>query len=101
LVFDEVDQGVGGAAALALAERLARLALGHQVIVVTHLPQLAAAADHHLVVVKRDGLTTVEPVAGEARKRELARMLAGLDRSDSALEHAGELLARHWVRQSS
>jgi DNA repair protein RecN (Recombination protein N) len=101
LVFDEVDQGVGGAAALALAERLARLARSRQVLVVTHLPQLAAAADHHLVVVKQGATTRVEAVAGEARRRELARMLAGLDESGAALEHAAELLGRDWVRQST
>ncbi|MDR1635458.1 MAG: DNA repair protein RecN [Bifidobacteriaceae bacterium] len=101
LVFDEIDQGVGGQAALALAERLARLARGRQVILVTHLPQLAAAADHHLVVTKQDGVTTVDAVSGEGRQRELARMLAGLEESDAALEHAGELLSRDWVRQSS
>ncbi|MDR1189338.1 MAG: DNA repair protein RecN [Bifidobacteriaceae bacterium] len=101
LVFDEVDQGVGGAAALALAERLAKLARGHQVLVVTHLPQIAAAADHHLVVAKDGATTTVGAVSGEGRQRELARMLAGLDRSGAALEHAAELLARDWVGQSS
>ncbi|MDR0594759.1 MAG: hypothetical protein LBG60_16235, partial [Bifidobacteriaceae bacterium] len=73
----------------------------HQVLVVTHLPQLAAAADHHLVVVKQGAVTSVESVAGEARRRELARMLAGLEESGSALEHAAELLSRDWVRQSS
>jgi DNA repair protein RecN (Recombination protein N) len=99
LVFDEVDQGVGGAAALALAERLARLALRHQVLVVTHLPQLAAAADHHLVLNKQDGVTALAPVAGPERRRELARMLAGLEESDAALEHAAELLGRDWVGQ--
>ncbi|MDR2564856.1 MAG: DNA repair protein RecN [Bifidobacteriaceae bacterium] len=101
LVFDEIDQGVGGQAALALAERLARLARGRQVILVTHLPQLAAAADHHLVVVKGGATTTVTAVRGEERKRELARMLAGLEESDAALEHAAELLSRDWVRQST
>ncbi|MDR2374071.1 MAG: DNA repair protein RecN [Bifidobacteriaceae bacterium] len=101
LVFDEVDQGVGGAAALALAERLARLATGHQVLVVTHLPQLAAAADHHLLVVKDGATTSVKAISGEDRQRELARMLAGLDQSDAALEHAAELLSRDWVGGST
>jgi DNA repair protein RecN (Recombination protein N) len=101
LVFDEVDQGVGGAAALALAGRLAKLARGHQVLVVTHLPQIAAAADHHLVVTKENGKTSVAAVLGQDRKRELARMLAGFDQSGAALEHAAELLSRDWVGQSS
>jgi DNA repair protein RecN (Recombination protein N) len=101
MVFDEVDQGVGGAAALALAGRLARLAQGHQVLVVTHLPQIAAAADHHLVVAKDGAVTSVAAVAGEDRKRELARMLAGMDQSGAALEHAAELLSRDWVGQSN
>jgi DNA repair protein RecN (Recombination protein N) len=98
LVFDEVDQGVGGAAALAVAERLARLSKAHQVIAVTHLPQIAAAADHHVVVAKAGGATVVGPVEGTARLAELARMLAGVDTSEAAREHAAELLARDWGR---
>jgi DNA repair protein RecN (Recombination protein N) len=97
LVFDEVDQGVGGAAALAVAERLARLARTCQVLAVSHLPQIAAAADHHLVVTKKGSLATVEPVTGAARQSELARMLAGVEDSDAALKHAAELLERTWV----
>jgi DNA repair protein RecN (Recombination protein N) len=101
LVFDEVDQGVGGAAALAVAERLARLGRRRQVIVVTHLPQIAAAADHQVVVAKTDGVTTVEAVTGEARRAEVARMLAGMEDSRAARRHAAELLGRDWVGQSS
>ncbi|MDR1394066.1 MAG: DNA repair protein RecN [Bifidobacteriaceae bacterium] len=101
LVFDEVDQGVGGAAALALAERLARLAQSHQVLAVTHLPQIAAAADHHVVVTKGPDGTSANAVEGSARRSELARMLAGLEDSVAAQQHADELLARDWVAQSS
>jgi len=95
LVFDEVDAGIGGATGVAVGARLAALAAGRQVIVVTHLPQVAAHADHHLVVDKSvaDGrtVTTVTPVQGEARVAEIARMLSGGD-SDASLTHARELL---------
>jgi DNA repair protein RecN (Recombination protein N) len=97
LVFDEVDAGVGGRAAVEIGRRLARLARDHQVLVVTHLPQVAAFADRHLVVAKDIGgaVTTsgVRPVEDTERARELARMLAGLPDSDLGLAHAEELLA--------
>jgi DNA repair protein RecN (Recombination protein N) len=96
-VFDEVDAGVGGKAAVEVGRRLALLARHAQVLVVTHLPQVAAFADQHVVVVKSDdgsvttsGLTTLDDTA---RVRELSRMLAGLEDSDTALAHAEELLA--------
>ena len=96
-VFDEVDAGVGGKAAVEVGRRLARLAQFAQVVVVTHLPQVAAFADRHVVVVKSDdgtvttsGLTTLDDAG---RVRELSRMLAGLEDSDTALAHAEELLA--------
>jgi DNA repair protein RecN (Recombination protein N) len=96
MVFDEVDAGVGGRAAVEVGRRLARLAADHQVLVVTHLPQVAAFADRHLQVVKSDdGLVTssgVVALEGEARVAELSRMLAGLD-SGLARGHAEELLA--------
>lgn len=96
LVFDEVDAGIGGAAALAVARSLARLADRHQVLVVTHLPQVAAAADHQVVVTKHtDGATTTSSAAhvdGEERLAELARMLSGRADSESARRHAAELL---------
>ena len=96
LVFDEVDAGVGGRAAVEVGRRLARLAATHQVLAVTHLPQVAAFADRHLVVGKDDdGSVTasgVREVTGEDRVRELARMLAGLDDSDTGMAHAQELL---------
>ena len=96
-VFDEVDAGVGGRAAVEVGRRLARLARTAQVIVVTHLPQVAAFADRHLVVVKSDdGTVTSSGVVAlddAARIDELSRMLAGLDGSSLAQGHAGELLA--------
>jgi DNA repair protein RecN (Recombination protein N) len=95
MVFDEVDAGVGGRAAVQIGRRLARLARTHQVIVVTHLPQVAAYADVHLVVAVggRNGTSEVRRVDGDERVVELARMLAGLGESDSARAHARELLA--------
>jgi DNA repair protein RecN (Recombination protein N) len=97
LVFDEVDSGVGGQAAVEIGRRLARLARTHQVLVVTHLPQVAAFADRHLVVAKdtSGAVTTsgVQIVEDTQRARELARMLAGLPDSDLGIAHAEELLA--------
>ena len=96
MVFDEVDAGVGGRAAVEVGRRLARLARDHQVLVVTHLPQVAAFADSHLLVVKSDdGAVTrsgVTRLDGPGRVAELSRMLAGLD-SGLARGHAEELLA--------
>ena len=96
LVFDEVDAGVGGRAALSIGRRLALLARTHQVLAVTHLAQVAAYADTHLVVRKDSGsdavVSAVTPVDGEGRVKELARMLAGMDESDSGLAHAQDLL---------
>ena len=95
-VFDEVDAGVGGKAAVEIGRRLARLARLAQVIVVTHLPQVAAFADNHLVVMKaNDGLVTSSGVARldqTGRVRELSRMLAGLEDSEFGRAHAEELL---------
>jgi len=96
-VFDEVDAGVGGRAALGIGRRLARLARTSQVLVVTHLPQVAAFADRHLLVVKSgNGEVTesgVRRLDAEGRVRELARMLGGMEDSGSAQAHAEELLA--------
>jgi DNA repair protein RecN (Recombination protein N) len=96
-VFDEVDAGVGGKAAVEIGRRLARLARLAQVIVVTHLPQVAAFADAHLVVEKsgdgsvtRSGVTALDQTG---RVRELSRMLAGLEDSEFGKAHAEELLA--------
>jgi len=97
-VFDEVDAGVGGKAALDVGARLAALAVSAQVIVVTHLAQVAAYADRHLVVRKTDDghitASGVVAVTGEERLRELARMMAGVEDSEVAVEHARELLAQ-------
>jgi DNA repair protein RecN (Recombination protein N) len=94
MVFDEVDAGVGGRAAVQIGRRLARLARTRQVIVVTHLPQVAAYADVHLMVdsAARGGASSVHRLDGEERVAELARMLAGLGESDSGRAHARELL---------
>jgi len=100
-VFDEVDAGVGGRAAVEVGRRLASLARTAQVIVVTHLAQVAAFADSQLVVTKSPGgadgvdpitVTGVHEVTGEDRVRELARMLSGQEESDAARQHALELL---------
>jgi DNA repair protein RecN (Recombination protein N) len=98
MVFDEVDAGVGGRAAVEIGRRLARLAARHQVVVVTHLPQVAAYADRHLLVDKArtpDGPTRsrVRTLDEGERVGELARMLAGLDDTDTGRAHAEELLA--------
>ncbi|WP_345347476.1 DNA repair protein RecN [Actinoallomurus liliacearum] len=96
-VFDEVDAGVGGKAAVEVGRRLARLARSAQVIVVTHLPQVAAFADQHLVVEKtNDGRVTrsgVTALDADGRVRELSRMLAGMEDSELGRAHAEELLA--------
>ncbi|MGK2348637.1 DNA repair protein RecN [Actinomyces sp. W5033] len=119
LVFDEIDAGVGGRAAREIGRRLARLARSHQVVVVTHLAQVAAWADTQLVVHKeqttdhgQDGVagngpatagrtrTQVLDVSGQDRVRELARMLSGHEDSEAALRHAVELLDEARVAQS-
>jgi DNA repair protein RecN (Recombination protein N) len=92
MVFDEVDAGVGGRAAVQIGRRLARLARTHQVIVVTHLPQVAAYADTHLMVETAGAASEVRRLDDEQRVAELARMLAGLGESDTGRAHARELL---------
>lgn len=95
-VFDEVDAGIGGAAAIEVGRRLARLARSSQVIAVTHLAQVAAFANNHLSVVKAsDGSVTASDVRrldGADREAEMARLLSGMPDSDAALTHARELL---------
>jgi len=96
LIFDEVDSGVGGAVAETVGRLMKQLGRDRQVLAVTHLPQVAACADHHLVVSKRAdkaGTTsTVEPVNGEQRVAEVARMLGGERLSGTTMAHAKEML---------
>jgi len=96
MIFDEVDAGIGGAAAIEVGKRLKALAKNHQIVVVTHLPQVAAFADKHLKVEKSasGNITTssVIELDSGARVTEIARMMAGIQDSASALEHARELL---------
>ncbi len=100
LVFDEVDQGIGGEVGAQVGSALAEVAARHQVLVITHLPQIAARADHHLVVSKqpRGGIATsdVQQIHGEDRVSELARMLGDAEGS-AARRHAGEMLGRSKV----
>jgi DNA repair protein RecN (Recombination protein N) len=93
LVFDEVDAGIGGRAGVAVGRRLARLAGTRQVLVVTHLPQIASFADRHIRVEKREGTATVGVLEDADRVAELSRMLSGLPGSERAASHAEELLS--------
>ena len=97
LIFDEIDAGVGGAVAETVGRLMKQLGRGTQVLAVTHLPQVAASADHHFVVSKqsREGLTLseVHAVSGEIRVAEIARMLGGERLSNTRLAHAQEMLA--------
>jgi DNA repair protein RecN (Recombination protein N) len=97
LIFDEIDRGVGGAVASAIGDRLARLAAGTQVLVVTHSPQVAARGAHHWRIAKAsDGTATrtaVVPLDAEQRREEIARMLSGADVTDEARAQAAKLLA--------
>jgi DNA repair protein RecN (Recombination protein N) len=93
VAFDEVDAGLGGAAALALGRKLAALAEQSQVLCVTHLPQVAAFADAHFVVERQGNRAGVRKVQGEERLEEISRMLAGLPESERGRGHAEELLA--------
>ena len=96
LVFDEVDAGIGGRVGLQVGETLRRVASNHQVFAITHLPQIAARAHHHIVVAKgaRGGVTTadISVLAGDRRIDEIARMLGGDPESDVSRAHARELL---------
>jgi DNA repair protein RecN (Recombination protein N) len=96
MIFDEVDQGIGGATADKVGERLARLAGGSQVLVVTHSPQVAARADHHWRIekIEADGVarTIVRRLQSGERREEIARMLAGAEVTDEARAAAERLL---------
>ena len=97
LIFDEVDSGIGGAVAHTVGQLMRQLGRDRQVLAVTHLPQVAACGDHHLLVSKQQSghqtVSTVEAIAHEDRVRELARMLGGNQQSEVSLAHARELLA--------
>jgi DNA repair protein RecN (Recombination protein N) len=96
LVFDEVDAGVGGSAAEGVGRRLKKLSVANQVLCVTHLPQIAGFADHHYRVEKAESkgrtIATVEELSGEARTREIGRMLSGQKLTDEALRNAEQLI---------
>ncbi|MPM50460.1 DNA repair protein RecN [bioreactor metagenome] len=96
LIFDEVDSGVGGAVAETVGRLMQQLGRARQVLTVTHLPQVAACADHHLVVAKHKSAagtsSSVKPAQGEARVQEIARMLGGEKLSATTLAHAREML---------
>jgi len=98
LVFDEIDTGIGGHVASLVGARLKNLAAGAQVVCVTHLPQVAAFADHHLLVEKRGGggtvATGVKPLAKQDRIRELARMISGAEITEKAKAHARSLIEK-------
>lgn len=104
MVFDEIDAGIGGEAANAVANKLVELSKRHQVIVVTHLAQIACRANNHLLVSKEINkgkpLTSIEPITGENRVAEIARMLSGTT-DDTALEHAKTMLESSGVEHSS
>jgi DNA repair protein RecN (Recombination protein N) len=97
LIFDEVDTGVSGRAAQKVAEKLRSVARNKQVLCVTHLPQLAAMGDTHLLIAKgeREGrtYTTVSPLDKEGRKRELARIIGGTNITETTLKSAEEMLS--------
>ena len=92
-IFDEIDAGIGGQTATEVGARLKRLAASRQVIVVTHLAQVATFGDQHLVIEKSDGTTQVREVRGQAREAELTRMMGGDPHSAAARRHASQVLA--------
>jgi DNA repair protein RecN (Recombination protein N) len=96
LVFDEIDAGIGGLTARAVGEHLRKLSRGHQILCITHLPQVAALAERHFTIAKDASVTpattTVTPLSGDAVVGELVRMLGGADQDQAASEHARELL---------
>jgi len=96
MVFDEIDTGIGGRAAEAVGKKLKSLARSNQVLCVTHLPQIAAFADHHYVIEKKERngrtRTTIRPVVGEERTEEVARMLSGAKLTDTSRKHAEQMI---------
>ena len=103
LVFDEIDTGIGGRAAEAVGKKLKALSAGQQVLCITHLPQIACFADHHLLIEKRERRqqgelrveTSIRPLSEEDRAQELARMLSGAKVTETSLRHAEQLLKAH------
>ena len=93
VAFDEIDAGVGGSTALAMGAKLARVSGCRQTLCVSHLPQVAAYADTHIVVERNGPVATVRTLDEAERLRELARMLSGLSDSERGHRHAGELRA--------
>ena len=97
LVFDEIDIGIGGRAAEAVGQKLKALGRAQQVLCVTHLPQIAAFADQHLVVEKREDhgrtKTQIRVLDDRARTHEVARMLSGAKVTDTSLQHAAQMIA--------
>lgn len=96
LVFDEIDTGIGGRAAEAVGKKLKELARAHQIICVTHLPQIATFADHHYLISKKEvsgrPRTSVSEISGEERTEEIARMLSGAKLTDTSLKHAEQMI---------
>ena len=96
LVFDEIDTGIGGRAAEAVGKKLKELARAHQIICVTHLPQIATFADHHYLILKKEvsgrTRTTVTEISGDGRTEEIARMLSGAKLTDTSLKHAEQMI---------
>ncbi len=99
LIFDEIDVGIGGSAAEAVGQRLKSLARGQQVLCITHLPQIAAFADQHFLIAKREQgdrtETSIQRLGDEERRAEIARMLSGAKLTETSLRHAEHLLAAH------
>ena len=95
IIFDEVDAGIGGTVALAVANMISRLSLTHQVLVITHLPQIACKADYHYLVSKKEvegrTVSNIVQLRDEDRVKEIARLLSG-DTSNISIEHARALL---------
>lgn len=96
MIFDEVDSGIGGRAAEAVGKRLKALSRRHQVLCVTHLPQIATFADHHYLIEKKESSgrtrTTVRPITGQERTGEIARMISGAKVTDTSLKHAEQMI---------
>jgi DNA repair protein RecN (Recombination protein N) len=96
LVFDEIDTGIGGRAAEAVGKKLKQLGRIHQVLCVTHLPQIATFADNHFLIEKSEVAgctrTTVKPITGEARTHEIARMLSGARLTEASRRNAAQML---------